>query len=455
MDTIILGGGISGLTVATRLKQKGKQLCLIEAGNSIGGAVGSRRQGDYLAERGPNSFMLNDSRISKLLEDIGLTSRIQAAQPEAKKRFIIYKGKAVAIPMSPLGAVATPLLRLGSKLQLLGEPLRGKGTSTEESLAHFVERRLGSEVLERFVEPFINGIYAGDPAQLSVRHAFPMLWELEQQHGSLIKGAIAKGKARKANPGTRIRSQMISFPDGMAELPAALAKQIGTENIHTQARITRIMPPSAESAEWQVSFQQGDNPEQTLSANKLICAVPANRLHHLPWPAELSQALNRLKRIPYPPVTSVALAFPRSAITHPLDGFGFLVPPVEQRRVLGTLFSSSIFTGRAPEGHVLLTTFVGGTRQPENAALEDSALIQCVCEELQSLLGLHGEPGWHSITRWPEAIPQYALDYQEVYDALDAAEAQHSGLHFCGNYRNGIAVGHCLINALELAEGFQ
>ena len=455
MDAIVIGGGISGLTVATRLKQQGKQLCLLEAGVAVGGAVGSKREGEFLAERGPNSFMLNDSRLSQLLEDIGLTARIQPAQPEAKKRFIVYRGKPLAIPMSPLEAITTPLLRFGSKLHVLGEPFRSKGSNQEESLAEFIERRLGSEVLERFVEPFISGIYAGNPAKLSVRHAFSMLWELDQQHGSLIRGGMALGKARKANPGTKIRSQMISFPEGMAELPEALAKTMGEKNIRTQARITRIKPPSPESANWQVTYQQGGAVEQILSAKTLICAIPANRINRLPWPTELARTLARLEAIPYPPVTSVALAFPRSAITHPLDGFGFLVPPVENRRILGTIFSSSIFPWRAPADHVLLTSFLGGTRQQKNAALEDDALVQCVCEELQELVGLTCKPSWQHIARWPEAIPQYTLDYQEVYDALASAETQQAGLHFCGNYRNGIAVGNCLINAMELAERLQ
>jgi oxygen-dependent protoporphyrinogen oxidase len=346
----------------------------------------------------------------------------------------------VALPSGPAGAVATPLFSLRGKMRVLAEPFIARGNVDDESLADLVRRRLGAEILTYAIEPFVAGIYAGDPEKLSARHAFPKLWSLEREHGSFVRGAL---RMRRTGP----RPKMMSFRDGMGALPARLAVMLG-EDLRCQARVESI---AETAAGWSVAWIENGQSKRGEAAT-LVCAIPAFAVPQLPWSAEVRGSLGFLDRIEYPPVSIVALGFRRADVGHPLDGFGMLVPAAEKRQILGTIFSSSLFPGRAPEGEVLLTNFVGGARQPGLAALPDDELVRLVCEDLRALLGVKGEPVFRRIIRWPRAIPQYNRGYGEVLSALEKLEAAHPGLHFVGNYRGGIAAGQCIRNGLRLAE---
>jgi oxygen-dependent protoporphyrinogen oxidase len=346
----------------------------------------------------------------------------------------------VALPSGPAGAVATPLFSLRGKMRILAEPFIARGNADDESLAGLVRRRLGGEILTYAIEPFVAGIYAGDPEKLSARHAFPKLWSLEREHGSFVRGAL---RMRRAGP----RPKMMSFRDGMGALPARLAAMLGGD-LRARARVESI---AETAAGWSVAWSENGQNKRAEAAT-LVCAIPAFAVPQLPWSPALRGRLGFLERIEYPPVSIVALGFRRADIGHPLDGFGMLVPSAEKRQILGTIFSSSLFPGRAPEGQVLLTNFVGGARQPGLAALPDDELVRLVCEDLRALLGVKGEPVFRRIIRWPRAIPQYNRGYGEVLSALEKLEAAHPGLHFVGNYRGGIAAGQCIRNGLRLAE---
>lgn len=435
---VIIGAGLTGLSAAVALKRRGVPVVVLDSSAQPGGAVGTERTEGFLVERGPNSMMLNNTAVADFLRDEGLDDEI--ITPQAKKRFLLRGGAPIALPSNLSGAVTTPLFSLPGKLRVLAEPFIARGAVEEESLADLVRRRLGSEVLSRAIEPFVGGIYAGDPEKLSAEHAFPKLWQLEREHGSFVRGAL---RQRRTGPGQK----MISFRGGMGALTDRLASLLGTD-LHLGAEVKSI---SRRDGAWSVAWTSAGGAASS-DCLSLVSTVPAFAVPGLPWPRELDHALAFLHGVEYPPVSVVAHGFPRSAVRHPLDGFGLLVPAAEGRQILGTIFSSSLFPERAPQGQVLLTTFVGGSRQPALAALADDELDRLVRADLSSLLGAEGEPVFRRIIRWPRAIPQYNIGHGEVVAALEKLEAAHPGLHFVGNYRGGIAAGQCIRNGLRLAE---
>lgn len=435
---IILGAGLTGLSAAVALKQRGVPVTVLESSPRAGGAVGTEDHDGFLVECGPNSMMVNEPEVAEFLRVTGLDAEIVV--PRAKKRFLVRGGKPVALPSGPGGAVTTPLFSLRGKLRVLAEPFVSRGLADDESLAQLVRRRLGREILDYAIEPFVAGIYAGDPEKLSARHAFPKLWNLEKDHGSFIRGAV---RARRSGP----PQKMISFRQGMGALPARLSGLLGGD-LRCGARVVDI---ARVGNGWSVSWNEEGRTHRAECA-AFVCAVPAFALPRLPWPGDLPAQIDFPDGIEYPPVSIVVLGFRRDAVRHPLDGFGMLVPAVENRKILGTIFSSGLFPGRAPEGHVLLTTFVGGARQPDLAPLPDAELERLVCADLAALLGAGGPPVFRRIVRWPRAIPQYNLGYGKTLSALEKLEAEHPGLHFVGNYRGGIAAGQCIRNGLRLAE---
>src|ERR1019366_3171709 len=284
----------------------------------------------------------------------------------------------------------------------------------------FVVRRLGREFLDYAVNPFVGGVYAGDPCRLSVRHGFPKLHALEQEHGSLLRGAF---KRRNTSGGPKGR--IFSFPEGLAELPRTLATSLG-DAVRCS---TRVQVVRRASEHWEiVSERAGEIRLESFSA--VLSALPADALAALqfegvPGAGQLAQ----LREIEHPPVVSIFTGYRRENVAHPLDGFGLLMPEVEHRRILGTLFSSSLFSGRAPAGHVALTSFVGGARSPALTELDDAGLRRLVREELGPLLGVHGDPVFFHVQRWPRAIPQYTLGYARFKAIFAAVESAAPGLH--------------------------
>ncbi len=443
----VLGGGITGLTAAWQLRRRGIPVTVFEAGLLPGGVMGSVRDDGWLVETGPNTLFESTPNLTTFIDDLGLGSRRLEASPEAKKRYIVRAGRPVALPDSPLRFVTTPLLSWSAKLCLLGEPFRRRASlGRDESVAEFVDRRLGPEFLDYIVNPFVAGVFAGDPAALSVRQAFPKLHALEQEHGSLTRGSLAR---RNASGGPRGR--MVSFPEGLAEIPRTLARALGPD-LRLQHSVTEIV---RDRSSWRVGFVTGGRrADEEFSA--VVCALPPDQLAALRFEhAPATAGLGALRAIPHPPVASVFLGYRRANVTHPLDGFGLLTPAVERRRILGTLFSSTLFPGRAPADHVALTTFVGGTRQPELAQANDRELLASVQAELGDLLGTHGEPVFTRIQRWPRAIAQYTVGFQRFKDACTAAEAGAPGLFIGGTCRDGVSLANCITAGERLAGAAQ
>jgi oxygen-dependent protoporphyrinogen oxidase len=440
----VLGAGITGLTAAWHLKHAGLSPVVFEKSSRVGGAIGEVRSGDWLHELGPNSLLEGSASLTQFIDDLGLGSRRLYASLAAKQRYIVRDGQLVAMPTSPLGFVTTPLFSLSAKLRLLGEPWRAPApVQIEESVSEFVVRRLGREFLDYAINPFVGGVYAGDPAALSVRHAFPKLHALEQEHGSLIRGAL---KRRNTTGGPKGR--IFSFPNGLSELPRAIADGLG-EAIRLRSTITEIR----RTEDGWTARGERDGIAFTEEFAAVVSALPADGLAGLSisgTPDALHVGM--LRQIEHPPVASVFTGFRREDIPHPLDGFGVLMPEIEQSQILGTLFSSTLFPGRAPEGHAALTTFVGGTRQPELVGLSDDALLAVVQRELARLLGVRTSPTFARVQRWSRAIPQYTLGYERFKTAIDRVESSAPGLFIGGNCRDGISLANCIASGQRIAE---
>ena len=435
--TCIIGSGITALARAWHLKQSGGQCLVLESSDRIGGAIQSFREGDYLAEEGPNSIQVNSSEVDAFLKSIpGLTSKEIRASDKANKRYIVRNSRLHAVPTGPLSAITTPLWSFSGKLRVLKEPFISKvDAGVEESAADFVRRRLGDEIYKYAINPLIGGIYASKPETLSLRYAFPKLYALEQNHGGLIRGAVAKMRAARKNPKPRFEKRIISFEQGLHELPDHLAKSLG-ESVQTNVSIESIQ---SDGNEWIVRWNG-----EAHSYDEVVLTGPSHTLSNLPLEDQLKDSLRPLEQIDYPPVSVLSLAYKREDVAHPLDGFGALVPECEGRNILGILFPSSIFPGRAPEGEVLLTIFIGGGRQPKLAVPEMKHVRETAIAEVNSLLGISGAPTFCHHRHWPKAIPQYKLGYGEILDQIESIENQFPGLRVKGNYRDGISLSDCI-----------
>lgn len=452
----IIGAGITGLSAAYHLQRAGHSVILLEKSSHAGGAIRTSLTNGYLAEHGPNSLMVSDQRFYSLISDLGLESDIVEANTAAKKRFIITKGKLQALPGSPLQAITTPLFSFKAKCRLLKEPfVRKRGVEGgTECFTDFVRRRLGPEFLDKAAGPFVSGIYAGDPYRLATRHAFPRLWALEQDYGSILLGLIKKRhlqKKGKGDPHKLPKSLLCSFRNGMQSLPDALAQALEEDTLKLETTIGSISY-NEKTKHWSLNWQTKAGATGMGSFDHLILTVPAHKLEDLPLNEEVHDAISKVSNIHYPPVTSMLLGFKRSQVKHPLDGFGMLNSLSEKSKMLGALFPSTLFSGRAPEGHVSINVMVGGARTPEHASMSDSAMQASVMDELRRLLGIEGNPEHVNIVRWEKAIPQLNLGYSNVLKTIEQAERDYPGLHLAGNYRGGISVGDCILNGMSLCE---
>jgi len=448
---IVIGAGISGLSAAYGLQKKGFDVSVLEPDQDVGGALKTVQRDGYLAERGPNSMQITSPEMAYLLGELGLRTHIVTPQPGATKRFLVKHSQLLAAPMGPIDFLKTPLLSPRAKFKLMCEPWIKKTRDADDaSLAHFTARRLGHEVLDYAVNPMISGIYAGKPEALSTKHALPKLWDMEQQHGSLLKGALAIRKQKRQQGQVPFKPFLASFKHGMHTLAHAFQQKLG-DAVQLNAAVTQIAFDAHADQPWIVHWHENDTEHKATSAY-LILALPAHAIPALPLPASIRDTLYDLPEIPYPALASLVLGFKRDHIQHPLNGFGMLIPEKEHKNILGVLFSSSLFGGRAPEGHHTLTVFMGGARQETLAGLPQAELLDLALKDLNRLLGLSGKPTFIEHTFWKHAIPQYNLGYGRFVEMMERAESRFSGLKIIGNHRGGISVGNCLMNGLALAD---
>ena len=441
-DVIVVGAGISGLVAAHRLKLAGRDVRVIDAGARPGGVIGSVARDGCRFERGPNSALDTTPLIGELVASLGLAGELRFASEAAEKRYVVRTGVLTALPTTPGAFLSSRLFSPSAKLALLREPfLRAAAPEVEESIAAFVRRRLGTEFLDYAIDPFVAGIYAGDPEQISVRAAFPKLHALEQRWGSLMRGQIFGARERRRQKETAKNSaKSFSLAGGMQVLTDALAATLGPIALHTRA--TRLERDAGGTFTLRAECE---GEPLAWRARAVVLATPADRVAALVR-EHAGDAAAALDAVAYAPVATVASAYAASAIAHPLDGFGCLVPRKERRRVLGVLFSSTMFEGRAPAGTALLTTFIGGQRQPELAGLAEADIAALAHAEHTALLGARDEPLFQAVTRWPRAIPQYTLGHLERVARAQAATRVLPGLFLCASWKGGVSVGDCIRN---------
>ena len=438
----IVGAGLTGLSAAYFLEREGGSATVFEASDRVGGAITTRRSGDYLYELGPSTLLRGSSVLEEILRDLSLESSLAMPGPEARCRYVVRKGKPVALPSSPFSFPFSPWLSARGKLRLLTEPFRRRGKHREtESVAEFTRRRLGPEVLDYGVSPVVGGIYAGDPRNLSLRLAFPRLYLAEEKGGSLMRGfwrlmreqKKARGDAPRPPRGT------ISFRDGLDTLPKALASSLQS-SLRLGTRMEKLQKDA--SGGWRISWVSSDGKERGEEVFDRVLLTS--------WTPELAGAVPPppgrpdWPEVTYAPVQVVTLAFPQQAGQHPLDGFGVLVPEKEKLPFLGVIFASSLFAGRAPGNQVLVNLFLGGQRSPEAAAYGEEDLRAKVFPALDQLLGLRGEPLFMDRRAWPRAIPQYTNEHATFLEARKQWEAENAGLHLAGTAVDGISMPQCL-----------
>ncbi len=447
-DVLVVGAGISGLATAHFLKKNGSDALILEKEDRAGGSIQSEIKDGFLIEYGPNSTLDTSPILHELFEDVNIESQMEYANEKSNNRYILRDGKLNALPMKPMAFLKTPHFSAGAKLRLIKEPfISASEPEEEENLAQFVSRRLGKEFLDYAIDPFVAGVYAGVPEQLSVKSAFPKLYALEQNYGSILKGTILGARERKKRKETSKQSaKLFSFPSGMQTMISALKKEF-TDSLHLNSHIQNI---TKENGQYKIDFIASGE-KYTVNAKNILTTIPVEGYWDLPGQF-FTPLLPELKKIESPPVSMVYFGFYDNPASRPLDGFGFLIPRKENRRILGTIWSSTIFSQRAPEGGVALTTFVGGTRQPENALLPEDQLVDVVRKDLEDILGIQKKPDLIEIRVWPKAIPQYNLGHQQIIDEVERFENENPGVYLSGNFRGGISVGDCIKQAKSMAE---
>lgn len=444
MRSVVIGGGISGLTCAFRLRQLGLDVILLEQADRLGGVIASVEQDGFLFELGPQSFLATE-RLRELISSLNLGDELLEAHPRAP-RFVLVKGLLHPVPMALPALLSTSLLSASTKWHLAKDLfLRTRPPETDESVADFVRRKFGQELLERLVEPFVSGVYAGDPEQLSLRSAFPSAYQWEKECGSLVRGAM-KSRPPRGTP----RPALCSFRGGMASLVRSFGEKLG-DTVHTHTAVRELRCGKANGGSGIELQAVGRGRAESLRADAVVLATPARTSGSILRAASPGIA-RHLATIPYAPVAVVAGGYRREQVQHPLEGFGFLVPRKERLRVLGTVWSSSLFSGRAPDGMISLASFAGGATDPGLLTLTAEEIAKTVEAEIAGVLRVSGPPVARMVQRWPQALPQYNLGHGATLAAIQAELVERPGLFLAGNYFDGPSIGACVEQALRTAD---
>ncbi|QDA61256.1 protoporphyrinogen oxidase [Hymenobacter jejuensis] len=437
MNIAILGGGISGLTLAWYLQKAGISYDLFEAQPTAGGNLRTVHPEGYLLETGPNSLQLSDE-LEALLADLGLTEKIQDTAAVSANRYVLREGRYQKLPGSPPSLLLSSFFSLRGKLNILKE-LRRPAASPDptETLAGFFRRRFGQEIVDYALNPFISGIYAGDPERLLLHKTFPKLGELEQTYGSVVRGLAKSGRAGG-------RRRIISLRQGIQTITDTISAKL--TNYHGGQGVTEIV--RLPDARYQIRTAQGtfDHVAYDAVALALPTYAAAPLLQSL-----FPDAAVALAAVFYPPMAAVYTAYRRADVGHPLDGFGALHPKVEQPYAAGSIWTSSIYPNRVPDGQVLFTTFVGGSQYEAQARQPEAAQRAAVHEELNRLYHIKAtEPVWQYQYYWEKAIPQFDSRILAAHAAADAL-SEHK-IYAVANWRAGVGVPDCIRYAKELAE---
>jgi len=440
----VIGGGISGLACAYHLQQAGIPVRALEAASRPGGVIATKQKDGFCFELGPQSFLSTEPLVG-LINALGLKDQLLRANPRAP-RYILVGGRLVPAPLAPPSLLTTPLFSAGTKWRLVTEILRRtRSPSEDESIAAFVRRKFGDELLNRFVAPFVSGVYAGDAERLSLRAAFPKIHEFEAQYGSVLRGVI-KSRPAKGTP----RAGLCSFRDGMETFPRAIAARLGSSFV-LETRVAGLRHGKANGKPWFEVDITRHNHCETLPASAVVIATPTNIASQILLGLS-DQFASLFSRIEYAPVAVLSACHRREQIQRPPEGFGFLVPRSEGLRVLGTVFNSALFAGRAPDGMVSFTSFAGGATDPKLCELSEEEITETICGVVARVLGITGKPVTTNLHRHARAIPQYNLGHSQIVKSLDVLTAAMPGLFLAGNYLTGPSIGACVEQAFRTAE---
>lgn len=440
---VVIGAGISGLTTAYLLSKKGIDVRIIEKKSVVGGSIESVNENGFLFDRGPNSALETTPVIAQLIEELNLHDELLYANKEANKRYILRNNKLHALPMSPPALIKTELFSAKAKLRLMAEPFIGRSNDGYyQSLAEFVRRRLGQEFLDYAINPFVAGVYAGRPEELSVKSAFPKLYALEEKYGGLIIGTIRSIRERKKRAEKSKQSaKMLSFKSGMIALPKAIENYFGNKIILS----AEVLSIDKTNDGYIVSYKQ-NSIDEAIVCDAVLSTVPAYVASGL-FTKFNKNFKTHADAIYYPPVLVYFLAYNKKDIKQPLDGFGFLIPEKENKSFLGALWSSVIFPYRANDDIATFTLFIGGSRNPNFIKEDREILLGRVRKEFEEIMKITGQPVYSSQRFWERAIPQYNIGYVEHEKFFDEFEKENPGLFISGNFRGGISVGDCIKNA--------
>lgn len=439
----ILGGGISALTAAFQLEKSGYSAVIFEQNSEPGGSMITRNEEGYLLDFGPNSGLETTPLIAEIVNEIGMADEMVYANEKGNKRYILKNGKLIPLPMSPAAFFKTPLFSARAKFRLLAEPfIKRSHDGYYQSIADFVRRRLGTEFLDYAINPFVSGVFAGDPEKLSVKSAFPKLYALEENYGGLIKGTLMGARERKKRKEVAKQSaKMFSFRNGMQSMAKRLAEYLSSE-IKTGAEIEYVRKSEEK---FEIIYRK-DGESASEFFDLIISAIPAYDAGRI-FQFGDEDFNHHCSQVYYPPVAVLYLGFRKNRIAQPLDGFGFLIPTKEKKDFLGAIWSSVLFENRAPEDYESFTLFIGGAQKPEILDQDDENLIANTVAEFKKIMKIDSDPEFVKIRRWEKAIPQYNLGYIEHERYFESFEHNNPGVFLSGNFRGGISVGDCFKNS--------
>lgn len=448
--TIVIGAGISGLCCTHKLIQSlgAENVLCLEAGSRAGGFIQSENIDGYICDEGPNGFLDKEPAMLDWIDQLGISHELIQANEAAARRFLLLKNRLVEMKPPP-AFLLTPALSIPGRLRLILEPFVPKKTNdTPESIWDFAARRIGPEVADNLVSAMVLGVYGGDAKKLSLPHCFPRMAEMEREHGSLIKAMVAAKKAGKAKGGSAgPGGTLTTFKTGIGRLTQRAAELI-TDSLKLNTPVTSIT--KSDNGKFKIETNSDEN--QTYTADSLICALPAHAA------ADLFRGLapylpDALANIRTAPIAVVCTGHKPADVSHTMDGFGFLVPPNQNKNVLGCIWSSSLFDNFAPPDRVYLRTMIGGAIHPEYVEQSDDELLAHVRADVFPHLGIRTDPEFLRIYRHPRGIPQYSLDHAQALQALTKAESNHPNLHFTGNSYHGISMNDCVKHAYEVVGG--
>ncbi|MCE5330697.1 MAG: protoporphyrinogen oxidase [Bacteroidales bacterium] len=448
-DVVIIGAGLTGLTLAYYLKKAGKNVLVIEQSNRTGGVINSVTENGFTYETGPSTGVLGSLEIVELFEELRDKCELETAGKQAHKRYIWKKTKWEALPSGLISAVKTPLFTLADKFRILGEPFRKAGGYPDEPVAELVVRRLGKSFLDYAVDPFLSGVYAGDPNKLITRHTLPKLYALENNYGGFVRGTIAKHKGVKMQPHShahKITREVFSVRGGLKSLIDALTLEIGPDQLITSCRQTKINPTGKD---YSTTFTDLSGEKYEIFSSKVVTTVGGYALPAL-LPFVDERLMEHLAETTYAPVIQVAVGYEKWTGIE-LDAFGGLVPSKEERKALGVLFPSAIFKGRSPENGALLSVFMGGINKPEILGMTDEEISQLVRDELRITMKVETEPDLLRIHRYKHAIAQYDIKTEKRLESIDKVERDFPGLILAGSFRDGIGMSDRVKQAKMLA----